>query len=189
MFVQMHPSSEVLKYPRVGKCVSILPLVGSLWSVEVRSSVPTDTHSTLNDLCFLCASFSTTWKHPSSLTRPERTEDLSLSACRTTRGVRRRIWWWWWWWWYAFSCISLLCDFWSGRPHGTHLPQAAEVTSWVPGGGAGGDWWLILEEKSKNCFHYSVFIILYYDQQMHNYFTNYYTPTCFDIIVSSSGSL
>ena len=25
------------------------------------------------------------------------------------------------------------------------------------------------------------FIILYYDQQMHNYFTNYRTPTCFDI--------
>jgi len=32
-------------------------------------------------------------------------------------------------------------------------------------------------------------LILYYDQQMHNYFTNYNTPTCFDIIVSSSGSL
>jgi len=27
---------------------------------------------------------------------------------------------------------------------------------------------------------------LYYDQQMHNYFTNYYTPTCFDTIVSCS---
>jgi hypothetical protein len=33
------------------------------------------------------------------------------------------------------------------------------------------------------------FIILHYDQQMHNYFTNYNTPTCFDTIVSSSGSL
>ena len=33
------------------------------------------------------------------------------------------------------------------------------------------------------------FIILYSDQQIHNYFTNYHTPTCFDIIVSSSGSL
>jgi len=33
------------------------------------------------------------------------------------------------------------------------------------------------------------FIILYYDQQMHNYFTNYHTPTCFDTISSSSGSL
>jgi len=33
------------------------------------------------------------------------------------------------------------------------------------------------------------FIILYYDQQMHNYFTNYHTPTCFDTTVSSSGSL
>jgi len=33
------------------------------------------------------------------------------------------------------------------------------------------------------------FFNLYYDQQMHNYFTNYHTPTCFDTIVSSSGSL
>ena len=33
------------------------------------------------------------------------------------------------------------------------------------------------------------FIIFYYDQQMHNYFTNYHTPTCFDTIMSSSGSL
>ena len=32
-------------------------------------------------------------------------------------------------------------------------------------------------------------LILYSDQQMHNYFTNYHTPTCFDTIVSSSGSL
>ena len=31
--------------------------------------------------------------------------------------------------------------------------------------------------------------ILYHDQQMHNHFTNYLTPTCFDTIVSSSGSL
>ena len=33
------------------------------------------------------------------------------------------------------------------------------------------------------------FVILYYDQQMHNYFTNYDTPTCLGTIVSSSGSL
>ena len=33
------------------------------------------------------------------------------------------------------------------------------------------------------------FFILHYDQQMHNYFTNYHTATCFDTIVSSSGSL
>jgi len=33
------------------------------------------------------------------------------------------------------------------------------------------------------------FIILYYDQQMYNYFTNYHTATCFDTIVSSSDSL
>jgi len=32
-------------------------------------------------------------------------------------------------------------------------------------------------------------IILYYDQQMHNYFTNYHTPTCFDTIVSYFGSM
>ena len=31
--------------------------------------------------------------------------------------------------------------------------------------------------------------ILYYDQQMHNYFTNYHTATCFDTIVLSSGRL
>jgi len=34
-----------------------------------------------------------------------------------------------------------------------------------------------------------LFVILYNDQQMHNYFTNYHTPTCFDTIVSCSGSL
>jgi len=33
------------------------------------------------------------------------------------------------------------------------------------------------------------FIILYYDQQMHNYFTNCHTPTRSDTIVSSSDSL
>jgi len=33
------------------------------------------------------------------------------------------------------------------------------------------------------------FIILYYDQQMHNYFTNCHTPTRFDTRVSSTGNL
>ena len=33
------------------------------------------------------------------------------------------------------------------------------------------------------------FVILYYQQQMHNYFTNYGTGTCFDTIMSPSGSL
>jgi len=33
------------------------------------------------------------------------------------------------------------------------------------------------------------FIILYYDQQMQKYFTNYHTATCFETIVSSSDSL
>jgi len=32
-------------------------------------------------------------------------------------------------------------------------------------------------------------IILQYDQQMYNYFTNYHTATCFDTIVSPSDSL
>ena len=32
-------------------------------------------------------------------------------------------------------------------------------------------------------------IVSYCRQQMHNYFTNYHTPTCFDTIVSSSGRL
>jgi len=32
------------------------------------------------------------------------------------------------------------------------------------------------------------FIILYYDQQMHNYFTNYQTPNCFDTIVYPQGT-
>jgi hypothetical protein len=32
-------------------------------------------------------------------------------------------------------------------------------------------------------------LFLYYDQQMHNYITNYHTATCFDTIVSSAGSL
>jgi len=40
-----------------------------------------------------------------------------------------------------------------------------------------------------NILYRASFIILYYNQQMHNYFTNYQTPTCFDTIVSSSGSL
>jgi len=33
------------------------------------------------------------------------------------------------------------------------------------------------------------FIILYYDQHMHNYFTNYHTATCFNTVLSSSDSL
>jgi len=44
----------------------------------------------------------------------------------------------------------------------------------------------------RTCFFmfYCYFkIFLYYDQQMHNYFTNYHTPTYFDILVSSSGSM
>jgi hypothetical protein len=41
--------------------------------------------------------------------------------------------------------------------------------------------------RAKTFFFY--FIILYYDQQTHDYFTNCHTATCFDTIVSSSGSL
>jgi len=32
------------------------------------------------------------------------------------------------------------------------------------------------------------FMILYYNQQMHNYFTNFRAPICFDTVVSSAGS-
>jgi len=35
---------------------------------------------------------------------------------------------------------------------------------------------------------YLSLLFWYSDQQMHNYFTNYHTPTCFDTIVSSPGS-
>ena len=48
------------------------------------------------------------------------------------------------------------------------------------------------QQLSLTLFSYlyrASFNILYYDQQMHNYFTNYHTPTCFDTIVSSLGSV
>jgi len=32
-------------------------------------------------------------------------------------------------------------------------------------------------------------MVLYNDKQMHNYFTNYHTATCFDTIVSFSDGL
>ena len=38
-------------------------------------------------------------------------------------------------------------------------------------------------------FPFKSCIILYNDQQMHNYFTTYHTPTCSGTIVSSSGRL
>ena len=37
--------------------------------------------------------------------------------------------------------------------------------------------------------HAPIIIILYYDQQMHNYLTNYHTLICSATIVSSSGNL
>ena len=37
--------------------------------------------------------------------------------------------------------------------------------------------------------HSASFIIMCCDHKMHNYFTNYHTPICFDTIVSSSGTL
>jgi len=47
------------------------------------------------------------------------------------------------------------------------------------------------ERQEANFYHFNTlyhasFIILYCGQQMHNYFTNYHTPTCFDTVVSSS---
>jgi len=32
----------------------------------------------------------------------------------------------------------------------------------------------------RKFIEYKQFFISYHDQQMHNYFTNYHTPTCFD---------
>jgi CHASE3 domain sensor protein len=45
------------------------------------------------------------------------------------------------------------------------------------------------QQNYFNTLYRASFIILYHDHQMHNYFRNYHTPTCFDTIVSSSGSL
>jgi len=39
-----------------------------------------------------------------------------------------------------------------------------------------------------NTFYRASCIILYSYQQIHNYFSNCHTPTCFDTIVSCSGS-
>ena len=47
----------------------------------------------------------------------------------------------------------------------------------------------ILYSLFQYLFRSASLVILYYDQQMHNYFTNYHTATCFDTIVSSSDSL
>ena len=42
----------------------------------------------------------------------------------------------------------------------------------------------------NQCLYCASFIILYNEPTLaHNYFTNYHTATCFDTIVSSSGSL
>jgi hypothetical protein len=47
----------------------------------------------------------------------------------------------------------------------------------------------VLRTKTKKKLHTKGFFILYCGQQLHNYFTNSHTPTCFDTIVSSSDSL
>ena len=40
------------------------------------------------------------------------------------------------------------------------------------------------QDIQKNvAYFFILFFILYYDQQMHNYFRNYPTPQCFDTIV------
>ena len=50
--------------------------------------------------------------------------------------------------------------------------------------------WIIYNLLGSSYLHkLTQLTIFYYDQQMHNYFTNYHTPTCFDTIVSSSGTL
>ena len=45
-------------------------------------------------------------------------------------------------------------------------------------------------DPTRQTIHWHFFIcILYYGQQMHTYFANDHTPTCFDTISSSSGGL
>ena len=41
---------------------------------------------------------------------------------------------------------------------------------------------IIFYLKYYNTLYLASFIILYNDQQIHNYFTNYPTPTCFAVI-------
>jgi hypothetical protein len=60
---------------------------------------------------------------------------------------RRRIWLWWRWWWYAISCISLLCDFWSGRQH--RCLEVVQVTD---------DWYL---RKNQRIYFIILFFLLF----------------------------
>jgi len=52
---------------------------------------------------------------------------------------------------------------------------------------------LVAAVNSLYCYFNTLYraslVILFFDQQMHNYFTNYDTATCFDTIMSSSDSL
>jgi len=48
--------------------------------------------------------------------------------------------------------------------------------------------YLYMYAKLFQYMYHASCITLYYDQPMQNYLTNYHTPTCFDTIVSSSGS-
>jgi len=56
------------------------------------------------------------------------------------------------------------------RCSSVHMPLSLRLSRWG---------------KQDNHFSFN----LHYDQQMHNYFTNYHNPTCFDTIMSSSGNL
>jgi hypothetical protein len=47
----------------------------------------------------------------------------------------------------------------------------------------------IMTTNYFNTLYLASFTNLHYDQQMHNYLTNYHTATCFDTIVSSSDTL
>ena len=48
--------------------------------------------------------------------------------------------------------------------------------------------YLQISNRYFNTFTVHLSLFMYYDQQMHNYLTNYHTPTCFDTIMSSLGS-
>ena len=72
---------------------------------------------------------------------------------------------------------------------GEHHTKMNPITQSGCGGGLSASGSRLVSGFCEHGNELNSFVILYYDQQMHNYFTNYYTATCFDTIVSSSRSL
>ena len=68
-------------------------------------------------------------------------------------------------------------------------PQKLAVTSPTGGGHSVGIVRLRTKATEFSLGFLIFFFILHYDQQMHNYFTNYHTATRFHTVMSSSDSL